>query len=122
MKPLLEDGRVFAALPPLYSSKWRGETLYAFSDEERVAITKKKKIPLDKWVRFKGLGEMDVDELAETTLNPETRILKRLTMDDAKQAKEAMRMFETLMGSDVSKRKEFVLKESALFDREALDV
>jgi DNA gyrase subunit B len=122
MKPLLEDGRVFAALPPLYSSKWRGETLYAFSDEERDAITKKKKIPLDKWVRFKGLGEMDVDELAETTLNPETRILKRLTMDDAKQAKEAMQMFETLMGSDVSKRKEFVLKESALFDREALDV
>ena len=65
---------------------------------------------------------MDVDELAETTLNPETRILKRLTMSDAKQAKEAMKMFETLMGSDVAKRREFVLKESALFDREALDV
>ena len=122
MKPLLEDGRVFAALPPLYSSKWRGETYYAFSDEERNSVSKKKKIPLDKWVRFKGLGEMDVDELAETTLNPETRILKRLTMDDAKQAKAAVKMFDTLMGSDVAKRRDFVLKESALFDREALDV
>ena len=122
MRPLLEQGRVFAALPPLYSSKWRGETYYAFSDKEKDDIAKKKKIPLDKWVRFKGLGEMDVDELAETTLNPETRILKRLTMDDAKQAKLATTMFDTLMGSDVSKRRAFVLKESALFDRDALDV
>ena len=122
MKPLLEDGRVYAALPPLYSSKWRGETYFAFTDDERNTVTKEKKIPLDKWVRFKGLGEMDVDELAETTLNPESRILKQLTMDDAKQAKDAIKMFETLMGSDVSKRREFVLKESALFDRDALDV
>ena len=88
MKPLLEDGRVFAALPPLYSSKWRGETLYAFSDEERDAITKKKKFPLINGSDSK-VWEMDVDELAETTLNPETRILKRLTMDDAKQAKRS---------------------------------
>ena len=59
--------------------------LLCVSDTERDAIAKKKKFLFDKWVRFKGLGEMDVDELAETTLNPETRILKRLTMDDAKQ-------------------------------------
>jgi len=122
MRPLLEQGRVYAALPPLYCSKWRGETHYAFSDKERDAIASEKKIPLDKWVRFKGLGEMDVDELAETTLNPETRILKQLTMDDGEQAKLATDMFDTLMGSDVSKRKAFVLKESALFDPEALDV
>ena len=122
MRPLLEQGRVYAALPPLYCSKWRGVTHYAFSDEERDGIAAEKKIPLDKWVRFKGLGEMDVDELAETTLNPETRILKQLTMDDGEQATLATDMFDTLMGSDVSKRKAFVLKESALFDREALDV
>jgi DNA gyrase subunit B len=122
MRPLLEDGRVYAAQPPLYSSKWRGTTYYAFSDVERDKVAEEKKIPLDKWARFKGLGEMDVDELAETTLNPETRILKRLTMDDAQEAKVAAEMFETLMGSDVSKRRDFVLTNSELVDREALDI
>ncbi len=122
MRPLLEAGRVYAAQPPLYSSKWRGDTHYAFSDVERDKVAEQKKIPLDKWVRFKGLGEMDVDELAETTLNPETRILKRLTMDDAREAKIAAEMFETLMGSDVVKRRDFVLSNSELVDRDALDI
>ena len=62
MKPLLEDGRVLQRYHPSTPPNG-GRNLYAFSDEERDAITKKKKIPLDKWVRFKGLGEMDVDEL-----------------------------------------------------------
>ncbi len=122
MRPMLEEGRVFAAQPPLYSAKWRGETHYAFTDRERDAIAEAKKIPLDKWVRFKGLGEMDVDELAETTLDPATRILKRMTMDDAAQAAQAAEMFETLMGNDVAARREFVLSNSDLVDRDALDI
>ncbi len=122
MRPLLEAGRVFAAQPPLYSSKWRGTTYYAFTDTEKDALATKHKIPLDKWARFKGLGEMDVDELTETTLDPASRILKRMTMDDAKGAQEAAAMFETLMGSDVAARREFLLDNSELVDPEALDI
>ncbi|MCB0996561.1 MAG: DNA topoisomerase IV subunit B [Acidimicrobiales bacterium] len=122
MRPMLEAGRVFAAQPPLYSAKWRGDTHYAFSDAERDRIIEDKKVPRDKWVRFKGLGEMDVDELAETTLDPRTRILKRMTMDDAVQASAAADMFDTLMGNDVARRRDFLLANSDLVDREALDI
>ena len=122
MRPMLEAGRVFAAQPPLYSSKWRGTTHYAFSDTERDQVAAEHKIPLDKWVRFKGLGEMDVDELTETTLDPDSRILKRLTIDDAKAAQVAADMFETLMGSDVAARRDFLLANSELVDRNALDI
>jgi DNA gyrase subunit B len=119
---MLEAGRVYAAQPPLYSSKWRGTTYYAFTDKERDQTAAKHKIPVDKWVRFKGLGEMDVDELAETTLDPETRILKRMTMDDAAQAQVAAEMFETLMGPDVAARRDFLLTNSELVDWETLDI
>lgn len=122
MRPLLEAGRVYAAQPPLYSSKWRGHTHYAFTDAERDKVAAEHKIPLDKWVRFKGLGEMDVDELAETTLDPDKRILKRLTMDDPEEVRMAEQMFSTLMGSDVAARRDFVLTNSELFDPDALDV
>lgn len=122
MRPMLEAGRVYAAQPPLYSSKWRGTTYYAFTDNERDQIAAAHKIPLDKWIRFKGLGEMDVDELTETTLDPETRILKRMTMDDAQQAQVAAEMFETLMGSDVAARRDFLLTNSELVDWETLDI
>ena len=73
-------------------------------------------------MRFKGLGEMDVDELTETTLDPETRILKRMTMDDAEQAQVAADMFATLMGNDVAARRDFLLTNSELVDRESLDI
>ncbi|MDH3754968.1 MAG: type IIA DNA topoisomerase subunit B [Acidimicrobiia bacterium] len=122
MRPLLDAGRVYAAQPPLFSAKWRGETHYAFSDAERDAIVGERNVPRDKFVRFKGLGEMDVDELAETTLDPDTRILKRLTIDDGEQAEQAARMFDVLMGSDVARRKDFLLRNSTLVDPEALDI
>jgi DNA gyrase subunit B len=65
---------------------------------------------------------MDVEELAETCLDPETRILRRITMDDAFMAKDAGELFETLMGNDVARRRQFLLENSDLIDLEALDV
>lgn len=128
MRPLLEDGRVFAAQPPLYTVKVNDEVHHAFSDEDKLRLTDDlcrgttRKAENLQWVRFKGLGEMDVEELAETCLDPGTRILRRITMSDALEAKHAAETFETLMGSDVSKRRQFLLDNSDLIDLEALDV
>ena len=127
MQPLLEDGRVFAAQPPLYTTKVGGQTYRAFSETERDGLTAQlskgnRKAENIRWQRFKGLGEMNVDELAHCALDPETRILKRLTMDDAKEAAAAAEMFDVLMGSDVGRRRDFLLANSSLVDQEALDV
>ena len=128
MRPLIEAGRVFAAQPPLYSTKVGGETYRAFSEEHREQITKElakgnRKAENIHWQRFKGLGEMNVDELEHAALNPDTRILRRLTIDDAKKEQaRAERMFEVLMGSDVAQRRDYIVKNSALFDSDALDI
>ncbi|MCP4223353.1 MAG: DNA topoisomerase IV subunit B, partial [Actinomycetia bacterium] len=82
MRPLLEHGHVYAAQPPLFAAKHRGEMVYAFDDAERAKLSDELNLGLEKWKRFKGLGEMNVEELAETTLNRETRVLKRMTMTD----------------------------------------
>ncbi len=119
MRPLLDEGRVYAAQPPLYSARHRGETHYAYTDDERDRLVAEHKVPREKFVRFKGLGEMDVDELTETTLDPATRVLRRMTLDDAKRAAT---MFEVLMGSDVGRRRDFLLKNSSLVDPDSLDV
>ena len=127
MQPLLTEGRVFAAQPPLYSLRV-GDTIHrAFTDEERDEITATlakggRKVENLKWNRFKGLGEMNVEELAECALDPETRILKRLTMEDGKEAKAAARLFEVLMGSDVTQRRDYLIANSTLLDPTALDV
>lgn len=127
MKPLLEEGRVFAAQPPLFTCRV-GDTIHrAFSDEERDAITAeltkgKRKAESLVWQRFKGLGEMNIDELAECALDPDTRILKRLTIDDAKAAKRTASLFETLMGSDVARRRDYLVANSSLLDPDALDI
>ncbi len=127
MRPMLEAGRVFAAQPPLFTVKVGDQIYRAFSDDERDKITKEltkgnRKAEGLRWQRFKGLGEMNVDELAECALDPQSRILRRLTIDDAKAAKRAADMFEVLMGNDVAARKEYLVKNSALFDAETLDV
>ncbi len=122
MRPLLESGRVFAAQPPLFGTKIRGEQIYAFNDAERDRISAERNIELSKWQRFKGLGEMNVDELAETTLNRETRVLKRMTMDDGAQAAQAAELFEVLMGNDVATRKEYIVERSGFVDPELLDI
>ncbi len=123
MHPILEAGRVFAAQPPLYTAKIGDQTYRAFSDAERDQITTdltkgNRKAENIRWARFKGLGEMDTDELAECALDPKTRTLRQLTLDDAKAASD---MFETLMGTDVSRRKDFLISHSELVDRDALD-
>ena len=127
MQPLLEAGRVYAAQPPLYSCRV-GDTLHrAFTEEERDAITAeltkgRRKATKLTWNRFKGLGEMNVDELAECALDRDSRVLRRLTMEDAQQAKEAARVFDVLMGSDVAQRRDYLIRNSALLDPGALDI
>ena len=119
MRPLLEQGMVYAAQPPLFATKVKGEMIYAYDDDERAELSEKHKIGLEKWKRFKGLGEMNVDELAETTLNPETRVLKRMTMSDATKAAN---LFDILMGNDVATRKDYIVSNSRFIDADLLDV
>ncbi len=127
MRPMLEAGNVYAAQPPLYTPTVGDQIYRVYSDDEREAVTDElckgnRKRENIKWQRFKGLGEMNVDELRHCALNPETRTLRRLTMDDAGQAKEASKMFDVLMGTDVGVRRDFLVKNSALVDAATLDV
>ncbi len=110
MRPLLEGGFVYATQPPLYRIRYRGETYDAMTDAERDEIIEAKCNGSPTQVqRFKGLGEMNPEQLWETTMNPENRILKRITIEDAAAADK---MFSVLMGDAVEPRKQFI-KEHA---------
>ena len=127
MREMLVQGRVFSAQPPLYTAKVGDRTYRAFSDDERDRITDElcrgnRRRDNVKWQRFKGLGEMNTDELRHCALDPATRTLRRLTMADAEQADAAAEMFDVLMGSDVALRRDYLVENSSLVDEETLDI
>ena len=124
MRPLVEAGRVFAAIPPLHRidviGGKKGEVHYTYSDDEMKKVIASLKKDGKRWKepiqRYKGLGEMDADQLRETTMDPEKRTLRRITMKDVTKAEA---MFELLMGNEVAPRKDFI--STADIDRERID-
>lgn len=118
MRPLIEAGYIYLAMPPLYRIKWTNAThQYVFSDAERDAVLKEgmaagKKLPKAEGQgiqRYKGLGEMNDSELWDTTMNPETRTLKRVNIGEAAATDEA---FSILMGEDVGSRRSFIQRNA----------
>ncbi|HPZ51047.1 MAG TPA: DNA topoisomerase IV subunit B, partial [Propionibacteriaceae bacterium] len=127
MRPMVEAGRVYTAVPPLHRfeiiqpRKGQEKYVYTYSDPEyqrKAAELTKKGIRFNEPQRYKGLGEMDADQLADTTMSPKHRTLRRLTVDDAEAA---ARTFEKLMGNEVAPRREFIIEGAYALDAERID-
>ena len=129
MAPLLAAGRVYAAVPPLHRFEVinpggkKNEVIYTYSEEEfralSASLAKAGRRVKDPVQRYKGLGEMDASQLRETTMDPATRTLRRITVGEVDAARE---VFALLMGSDVAPRKEFITAGAAGLDRSRIDV
>src|SRR6201999_4519140 len=123
-----EAGRVYAAVPPLHrievigAGRAKNEFIYTYSDNEMrrtvAELLKKGKRIKEPIQRYKGLGEMDADQLAETTMDPRHRTLRRIRIEDAKAASD---VFSLLMGTEVAPRKDFIVQGAYEVDVEALD-
>ncbi|MGW1562838.1 DNA gyrase/topoisomerase IV subunit B [Streptomyces sp. NPDC002144] len=128
MRPMVEAGRVFAAVPPLHRieivqpKKGQDKYVYTYSDRElrdKLLELQSKGIRYkDSIQRYKGLGEMDADQLAETTMDPRHRTLRRINLSDLDSAEQ---VFDLLMGNDVAPRKEFISSSAATLDRSRID-
>lgn len=128
MRPMVEAGRVFAAVPPLHrielTNPGRGKDkyIYCYSDAELQKVLRDLERRNKRWKdpvqRYKGLGEMDADQLAETTMDPRHRILRRVRIEDVQEAEN---IFSLLMGSDVAPRREFIVRSAAEVDRDHID-
>ncbi|AWG04736.1 DNA gyrase/topoisomerase IV subunit B [Trueperella pyogenes] len=131
MRPLVEAGRVYAAVPPLHRVEVagrggkKGEVIYSYSDAElhRILARLEKqgrtyKQPIQ---RYKGLGEMDADQLAETTMDPQYRMLRRVALTDEDSLRFAEDTFELLMGSEVAPRRDFIVEGAEHISREQID-
>ena len=130
MRPLIEAGRVYTAVPPLHrfelSHPKRGQEkyLYTYSDAEYArtyAELTKKGIAFKEPQRYKGLGEMDADQLAETTMDPRRRTLRRITVEEGEGLEQAAATFEKLMGNEVGPRREFIVEGAYALDAERID-
>ncbi|MGW7350488.1 DNA topoisomerase IV subunit B [Streptomyces sp. Z26] len=129
MRPMVEQGRVFSAVPPLHRvelthpKKGQDKYVYTYSDNElRQTLLELERTGVrykDSVQRYKGLGEMDADQLAETTMDPRHRTLRRINISDLEAAEEA---FSLLMGNDVAPRREFITGSAATLDRSRIDV
>ncbi len=128
MRPLVEAGRVYAAVPPLHrvmvinhGSK-PNEPIYTYSQAELETLLAKLKVEGKRYQepiqRYKGLGEMDADQLSETTMDRDHRVLRRVTVDDAEAVEK---VFELLMGNEVAPRREFIIDSADDFDTERID-
>jgi DNA gyrase subunit B len=127
MRPLVDAGRVFTAVPPLHrfeltnARKGQEKFIYTYSDAEyqrKAAELTKRGLTFKEPQRYKGLGEMDADQLAETTMSPRHRTLRRMTVDDGLIAETT---FEMLMGNDVGPRKDFIIDSAYQLDAAAID-
>ena len=128
MRPLVEAGRVYAAVPPLHrvmvinAGSKPNEAIYTYSQAELEALleklAKEGKRYQEPIQRYKGLGEMDADQLAETTMDRDRRVLRRVRVEDIEAAE---RIFELLMGNEVAPRREFIIDSADAFDTERID-
>ncbi len=131
MRPLVEAGRVYAAVPPLYRVEVAGtgrkqrEYIYAYSDAQLQQIlqklAKQGKTYKEPIQRYKGLGEMDADQLAETTMDRKHRSLRRISMADEAALLQAENTFELLMGNEVTPRRDFIIEGASSIKREQID-